>query len=240
MATEKGRTCLREILGPPTVNCLVKNGCVRVCHHATNAFQMSLNGRVTEWNGMSDRMEWNGKEHCSHCSPCFSLPLILAPMHRTLHRHRPQIAFPKKLGDKWKAMKGEAGEGGHRNQSGRQMTGYEGRQIMKGDQAAAAPNSRPEWRSCREINEGRQGGSSSQEQDRMEIMQGDKWRATRRQPRAAQNGDYEGRQMKGNKAAAAAKSSPEWKSWREANKGRWRETRRQRHDLLIGNPVVEK
>ena len=35
---------------------------------------------------------------------------------------------------------------------------------------------------------------------------------TRRQPRAAQNGDHEGRQMKRDKAAAAAKSSPEWRS----------------------------
>ena len=48
---------------------------------------------------------------------------------------------------------------------------------------------------------GRQGGSGSQEQPRMEIMKG-----------AAQNGDHEGRQMKRDKAAAAAKSSPEWRS----------------------------
>ena len=119
---------------------------------------------------------------------------------------------------------------------------------MKGDKAATAAKSSPEWRSCRETNEGRQGGSSSQEQPRMEIMQGDKWRKTRRQqqPRAAQNGDHAGRQMKGDKAAAAAKSSPEWRSCREINEGRqggsssqeqprmeimqgdkWRKTRRQ-------------
>ena len=40
----------------------------------------------------------------------------------------------------------------------------------------------------------------------MEIMKGDKRRETRRQrqPQPAQNGDHEGRQMKGDKAAAAA------------------------------------
>ena len=45
---------------------------------------------------------------------------------------------------------------------------------MKGGKAAGAAKSSPEWRSCRETNEGRQGGRSSQEQARMEIMQGDK------------------------------------------------------------------
>ena len=60
--------------------------------------------------------------------------------------------------------------------------------------------------------EGRQGGSGSQEQ----------------------NGDHEGRQMKRDKAAAAAKSSPEWRSWREQPRmeimkgDKWRETRGQR------------
>ena len=119
---------------------------------------------------------------------------------------------------------------------------------MKRDKAAAAAKSSPEWRSC--------GG---QEQPRMEIMKGDKWSETRRQPRAAQNGDHEGsspewrswretnnegrqggsgsqeqngdregRQRKRDKAAAPAKSSPEWseggspewRSWRETNEGR--------------------
>ena len=42
---------------------------------------------------------------------------------------------------------------------------------MKGGKAAGAAKSSPEWRSCRETNEGRQGGRSSH---RMEIMQGDK------------------------------------------------------------------
>ena len=45
---------------------------------------------------------------------------------------------------------------------------------MKGDKAAGATKSSPERRSCRETNEGRQGGSGSQEQARMEIMQRDK------------------------------------------------------------------
>ena len=54
---------------------------------------------------------------------------------------------------------------------------------MKGDKAAAAAKSRPEWRSGRETSEwreggrgsqGRQGGSGSQEQARMEIRKGDK------------------------------------------------------------------
>ena len=79
---------------------------------------------------------------------------------------------------------------------------------MKGDKAAAAAKSSLEWRSRRETNEGRQGGSGSQEQPRMEIMKGDKRRETRQQrqptgrqgqPRAGQNGDHAGRQMKGDK-----------------------------------------
>ena len=45
---------------------------------------------------------------------------------------------------------------------------------MKGDKAVAAAKSSPEWRSGRETNEGRQGGSGSQEQSRMEIRKGDK------------------------------------------------------------------
>ena len=45
---------------------------------------------------------------------------------------------------------------------------------MKGDKAATAAKSSPEWRSGRETNEGGQGGSSSQEQARMEIRKGDK------------------------------------------------------------------
>ena len=71
-------------------------------------------------------------------------------------------------------MKGAAQNGDH-----------EGKQIMKGDKAAAAAKSR------------------------MEIVKGDKGSETRRQrqPRAAQNGvkgaaqngDHEGRQMKGDK-----------------------------------------
>ena len=76
---------------------------------------------------------------------------------------------------------------------------------MKGRKAAGAAKSSPEWRSCRETNEGRQGGRGSQEQPRMEIMQ---------------DGDHAGRQMKGGKAAGAAKSSPEWRSCRETNEGR--------------------
>ena len=50
----------------------------------------------------------------------------------------------------------------------------EGRQGGSGSQEQARAKSRPEWRSCRETNEGRQGGRGSQEQPRMEIMQGDK------------------------------------------------------------------
>ena len=68
---------------------------------------------------------------------------------------------------------------------------------MNGYKVAAAAKSRPEWRSRRETNEGRQ--------------------RRHRQPRAGQNGDHAGRQMKENKAAGAAKSSPEWRSCRETN-----------------------
>ena len=175
-----------------------------------------------------------------------------------LHRHRPQIAFPKKLGDKWKAIKGEAGGGEYRNQHWETNERiWRVTRQMKGDKAATGAKSRPEWRSRRETNEGRQGGRGSEEQPRMENMQGDKWRKTRRQrqpragqngdhagasqeqprmeirkgdkwrktrrqgqPRAAQNGDQEGRQMKGDKAAGAAKSNPERRSGRETNEGR--------------------
>ena len=45
---------------------------------------------------------------------------------------------------------------------------------MKGDKAAGTAKSRPEWRSRRETNEGRQGDRGSQEEARMEIMQGEK------------------------------------------------------------------
>ena len=41
---------------------------------------------------------------------------------------------------------------------------------MKGGKAAGTAKSRPEWRSCRETNEG---GRGSQEQARMEIMKRD-------------------------------------------------------------------
>ena len=53
---------------------------------------------------------------------------------------------------------------------------------MKGDKAAAAAKSSPEWRSRRETNEGIQidEGRSSQEQARMEIMKGDKAAAASR------------------------------------------------------------
>ena len=67
-------------------------------------------------------------------------------------------------------------------------------------------------------NEGRQGGSGSQEQARMEIMKGNKWRETRRhrQPRAGQNGDHEGRLNEGRQGG----SGSQWRSgrkWRETN-----------------------
>ena len=71
-------------------------------------------------------------------------------------------------------MKGEVGGGGHRTETGRQMKGTE---TDTGSQMKGF--------------EGRQ-------------MKGTYGRETRRQrPRAAQNGDHEGRQMKGDKAAAA-------------------------------------
>ena len=39
-------------------------------------------------------------------------------------------------------------------------------------------------------------------------------------PNTNQNGDHEEKQMKGDKAPAAAKSRPEWRSRRGANEGR--------------------
>ena len=132
-------------------------------------------------------------------------------------------------GDKWRKTRRQphptAGQNGE----------HEGKQ-MKGDKAAAAAKSRPEWRSCRETSEGRQGGSGSQEHmkgDKWREMKGDKAIASRpfsdfgdrqpshlgnegrqggsgsqeRQPRADQNGDMEGRQMKGDKGDKAAAAS---------------------------------
>ena len=85
---------------------------------------------------------------------------------------------------------------------------------------------------------GTQHGGGSQEVPRMEIMKGDKlgtqaraaqngdhegrqaWKTRRqRQPRAGQNGDHEGGQMKGEKAAPVAKSSPGWRSTNEGKQG---------------------
>ena len=103
-------------------------------------------------------------------------------------------------GDKWRGTRRQ------RQPRAAQNGDHAGRQ-KKGDKAAAAAKSSPEGRSCKEANEGGQGGSGSQEQPRMEIMQGDKWRETRGQ-------------MKGDNAAAAAKSSPEWRSCKETNEGR--------------------
>ena len=66
---------------------------------------------------------------------------------------------------------------------------------------AGAAKSRPEWRSRRGTNEGRQGGRSSQKQARMETNEGRQMKAAG----AAKNGDHKGRHMK----AGAAKSRPE-------------------------------
>ena len=94
------------------------------------------------------------------------------------------------------------------------------RETSLGDKAAAEAKSSPEGRSWRATSLGDKAAGAAK--PRVEIMKGDKWRETRqqRQPRAAQNGDHEGRQMKGDKAAAAAKSSPERRSGRETNEGR--------------------
>ena len=138
---------------------------------------------------------------------------------------------------------------GRRRQRAAQKGDHAGRQMQE-DKAAAAAKSRPEWRSWRETNEGRQGGSSSQEQNgdheggemkrdkaaaaaksipewrswreqpRMEIMKGDKWRATRRQQQPRAEWRWWRERMKRDKAAAAAKSSPEWRPWRETNEAR--------------------
>ena len=110
---------------------------------------------------------------------------------------------------------------------------------------------------------GRQGGSGGQEQPRMEIMKGDK---LGRQGCSGSQEQPKREIRKGDKLRdkAAAKSSPEWRSWRETNEARqggsgsqeqprmevmkgdkWQETRRQRHHdhlaiLGISNPVIEK
>ena len=86
--------------------------------------------------------------------------------------------------------------------TGRQMKGYEGRQggSRTQQQARMEITQGDKWS---ETNEGR----SRQEQARMEITKGDKWR--QEQQRAGQNGDHAGRQMKGDKAA------PEWDAGRQ-------------------------
>ena len=70
-----------------------------------------------------------------------------------LYRHGPQIPFPKKLEGK-RARPEEADTGtdterqmkGTETDTGSQMKGCEGKQ-MKGNKAAAAAKSSPEWRS---------------------------------------------------------------------------------------------
>ena len=91
---------------------------------------------------------------------------------------------------------------------------------MKGDKAAGAAKSRPEWRSCRETNKGGQGGRSSQKQARMETNEGRQMKAAgaakSRPEWRSRRGTNEGRQMK----AGAAKSRPEWRSCRKTNEER--------------------
>ena len=118
-----------------------------------------------------------------------------------LHRHRPQIASTHPNCKK--------------NKKGTKHMRRSWRETSLGGKAAAAAKSSPEWRSWRETNEGRQGGRSSQEQARMEIMQGDKWRQG--QPRAGQNGDDAERQIKGDKWRQEQPRGPEWRSCRETN-----------------------
>ena len=65
---------------------------------------------------------------------------------------------------------------------------------MKGDKAAAAAKSRPEWRSWRET----------------------KWRETRQHRQPAENGDYEGRLHEGGQGG----SGSQWRSGRETRRQR--------------------
>ena len=68
-------------------------------------------------------------------------------------------------------------------------------EIMKGDKLGRQGGSQE--KPMKGDNEAGQGGSGSQEQPRMEITKGDKCRQER--PRAGQNGNHEGGQMKGDK-----------------------------------------
>ena len=133
--------------------------------------------------------------------------------------------------DKWRQGQPRAGQNGHKwRQQGQPRASQNG--DHKGRQMKAA-KSRPEWRSQRETNEGRLGGSvrtpiasSYLGNYAREQMKADKWRRgqpragqnghkwrQQGQPRASQNGDHKGRQMK------AAKSRPEWRPRKETNEG---------------------
>ena len=100
-------------------------------------------------------------------------------------------------------------------------------EITKGDKLGRQGGGSSQERLRMEITKGdklgRQGGSSSQEHPRMKIMKHEgrlSWETRRQQQQGAeQNGDHEGRQdgsgtSLGDKAAAAAKTSPEWRSGR--------------------------
>ena len=101
-------------------------------------------------------------------------------------------------------------------EAGRQIKGYEGRAPRR---RAEEPTLGDKWKAMKgdKTNEGRQGSNGSQEQPRMEIMQETNegrqgGRGNQEQPRVEI--------MQGDKAAGAAKSSPEWRSCRETNEGR--------------------
>ena len=105
---------------------------------------------------------------------------------KKLHRHRPQIAFPKK----------QSAFSEH----------SESNSFYCEFASVHLPLVPEEMKSLREKT-GRKGGGGSQEQLRMEIMKGDK---LRRQDGSGRHGDDEGKHMKGDKAAGTAKSSTEW------------------------------
>ena len=137
-----------------------------------------------------------------------------------LHRHRPQIAFPKKQNAFFNIHKATV----LRIRKCSLTIDASGSEIMKGnklgDKVAAAAKSSSKEKSGR--------GSGGQQQPTSEIMKGDKAWETRQQwqPRAAQNGDHEGRQA-WKTSRQSSQEQPRMEIMK-GDEGRWRETRRQR------------
>ena len=137
----------------------------------------------------------------------------------TVCRFRGKVGTPRRQRQPRAAQNGDH-EGRQAWETRRQLQprDYEGGQAWTRRQPRVAHDGDHEGRQAWETRRQRQptvahnGDHPRADQNGAEAIKGRQaWETRRqRQPRAAQNGDHEGRQMKGDKVAAAAKSSPEW------------------------------